>query len=580
MRLWCTGAMIVSNQNHKETYAAFEAQLRTTQGLLRLQTQEAQSSQEHMTVLNGQIDVLRRALADKQENVIKLQGQLQQKMEQLEELHKVLDQHQIDRLAFYNLEKQNAQLLDRLKEKQAKIAELEVEIRFLSEQGDDGLVIEQTKALRLNELEITGPFHRTQLSVQLEEAVRTNNDLASKLALATSDNDRLQKELQWSESRRIDQVARAKAIEFQQLMQLDKIDSDLRHMEIDAEHLQKANVTETQRGKELAAQLRSTVQTVDRVQQICGAVIDVAEKDEDVMRRREKQLIQQNYRLQEEKHLLGTALQRTAAKIPVLPQQVSPQRQAMELLHSPSRSREISKSSASKQRSPIPTTKRAVTALPSLTVSLPTKKPAKASSLSMTAPAASGPRALLSEVMQYIQADDPTPAPAAPQSPMNVQAASVSTAQPTDNDIEVESSGEGIEMSLEHDVAATLHDFRSIFIDRMCGLYLTSARYAIAIEQQLQNQDGAGMPNESEVYEEPDDWYPQSTNSVRTRKSQIIPGDSSFLQVLPLSRAQLQNMDFPKVLNTNPSALCSSDILTIADHRLVSALAYDVAGDH
>ncbi|RYH09000.1 hypothetical protein EON65_40460, partial [archaeon] len=301
---------MLSSNCHKETIAAFEAQLKAAQDLLHIQQQDALHREEHIQLLNGEIDMLRNTVQTKQDVILSLQSQLQGKNYTLEALNKELDQLRIDKTAIYTLSEQVKDLDGKIKQKDKVIANLHIEVRFLQEKSDDLMLVQAQKAERLNELEVIAPFHITRLEVQLQKLQEEHRIATGKCSALLQENTELHKALKWNEDRRIEQVARAQRIEYAQLLQLDHIDHTLRNLQADQDALKQANSKEFQRGQELLAQLQSTVRTVDEVETVCGAVVSVVQKEKEILQRREKKLMQHNLLLQGEKQILGEILER------------------------------------------------------------------------------------------------------------------------------------------------------------------------------------------------------------------------------------------------------------------------------
>eukprot|EP00981_Chlorochromonas_danica_P015717 scaffold14367_cov250-Ochromonas_danica.AAC.13 len=306
---------MLTTAHHRETIAALEAQLEATQEMLTLQQIESQTAAEHTILLNGEIDVLRKKVQEQTTLLTQLQGELQEKHFLIIEQQQTINSNNLTHAAFYTLEQQNLILLKKVKEQEEQILCLETEIRFLEAHRQDSMLIAEKQLKRLNELEITGPFHQTKLSNQLEQAEKMKEELSQQVRVLQAENASLRRELIWHDSVKADQLARAKSVEFKQLIELDSLDRSIRRLEVDSEELSKANVKERQRGGELQAQLVQSVERTNRVQEVCGAVIDLIEQDEQALYRREKEILRMNTTLQEEKQMLQKVVHQASRQV-------------------------------------------------------------------------------------------------------------------------------------------------------------------------------------------------------------------------------------------------------------------------
>eukprot|EP01033_Poteriospumella_lacustris_P002942 gene2942-2150_t len=286
--------------DQKQTIAAFERQVQNLQQLLSLQTNETEHCQEHILILNREIDALRKIVEEKQKSIHDLQKQLRQKKEFATDLEKKYDESKIDRLAFFELEERNLQLLGGLKEQQAEIERLQVENRYLQEHREDRLLLEELKAKKALELEISFPYERTQLQVRLDQAHEVNNQQAIRLQLLESQVQALTQDLQSHQEHMKDMLLRSKQSEYKMLMELDA--KDVENHALDVQHHQMKTLQQSLAAQtgELTAQLNNSIQQTETLQTLFSSTIHTLENDVHQLHTKEKLLRRENQLLQYE----------------------------------------------------------------------------------------------------------------------------------------------------------------------------------------------------------------------------------------------------------------------------------------
>lgn len=286
--------------DQKQTIAAFERQVQNLQQLLALQTNETEHCQEHILILNREIDALRKIIEEKQRSIHDLQKQLKQKKEFATDLEKKYDESKIDRLAFFELEERNLQLLGGLKEKQAEIERLQVENRYLQEHREDRLLLEELKAKKALELEISFPYERTQLQVRLDQAHEVNNQQAIRIQLLESQVNSLTQELQSHQEHMKDMLLRSKQSEYKMLMELDAKDVENHALDVENHQMKALQQSLTAQTGELTAQLNNSIQQTETLQTLFSSTIHTLENDVHQLHTKEKLLLRENQLLQYE----------------------------------------------------------------------------------------------------------------------------------------------------------------------------------------------------------------------------------------------------------------------------------------
>lgn len=286
--------------DQKQTIAAFERQVQNLQQLLSLQTNETEHCQEHILILNREIDALRKIIEEKQKSIHDLQKQLKQKKEFATDLEKKYDESKIDRLAFFELEERNLQLLGGLKEKQAEIERLQVENRYLQEHREDRLLLEELKAKKALELEISFPYERTQLQVRLDQAHEVNNQQAIRLQLLEAQVQSLTQELQSHQEHMKDMLLRSKQSEYKMLMELDAKDVENHALDVENHQMKTLQQSLAAQTGELTAQLNNSIQQTETLQTLFSSTIHTLENDVHQLHTKEKLLLRENQLLQYE----------------------------------------------------------------------------------------------------------------------------------------------------------------------------------------------------------------------------------------------------------------------------------------
>eukprot|EP01031_Cornospumella_fuschlensis_P025644 gene25644-30973_t len=585
---------MLSSNSHKETIAAFEKQLQAAQDLLQIQQNDALHREDHIQLLNGEIDMLRNNVQIKQDVILNLQHQLHGKNQTLELLNKELDQLRIDKLAIYTLEEQVKDLEGKIKQKDKVIADLHIEVRFLQEKSDDLMLVQAQKAARLNELEIIAPYNITRLEVQLQKLQEDHRLVSEKCAELTAENAELHKALKWNEDRRIEQVARAQRIEYAQLLQLDQIDQTLRNLEVDQEALKQANSKEFQRGQELLAQLQRTVRTVDEVETACGAVVTVVQKEKEILVQREKRLLHQNLLLQGEKQILGEIVERgimrspgprspspatlsaSASPLPLaLPSSPFPSKEAKTLRSQTSADKTRTASSSGSRGTK---STRAVTALPALSSSSPAAKHHRrlhaSESKSRTAPTR-----LLRELQTQHSQHLLNNSHVYDHNNNNDQSSyRVDNVDVQEQQLQIEfQRPEQVEKAAEsEEEAAAARDVRGALVDRIFGFYIAVAQFVCEVEENSRKGNGginvfsvrrndrnadSGFNNEDDDknhhygdYDKDNDNYDgyghvvDASGKKSSTSSKVAGMNPAFLHELSLHELQLQNADSPQII--------------------------------
>jgi myosin heavy subunit len=300
------------NPSHQATLDAFQSELKTARSLLEMQKRETRHCQEHISLLNGEIDTLRQLVEEKQHQIHKLNMKIQSKSDKVSHFKETFDQFRVDKLALYELEQQNAQLLERLKEKQKVIDELEIEITYLRSQNDNETLVDEIKSKKFAELQIVMPIEKSQLEIKLENALNYIRQLEDNVRELSAYNQQLKQEMVWNDEVKRDQLARSNQSEFRMLMQLDKTEALVKTLESEKELLDQTNAVTESRSKHIEKQYASSLKRIENVQTICGAVVDYVERDYASLQHAEQLLKEENLKLQSELQILREIITRAS----------------------------------------------------------------------------------------------------------------------------------------------------------------------------------------------------------------------------------------------------------------------------
>jgi glycerophosphoryl diester phosphodiesterase len=135
-------------------------EVRVAQEVLALQQKDNYRYQEHVKILDAEIDSLRKLLEEKQ-NVINTQNEvIIRKDDSIKQLEQELYDNRIEKHAFKTFEHQNVLLLEELRATKAQMEELEVEVRFLRDLKDQRVDYDESKMKMVAEMDIMLNGHR------------------------------------------------------------------------------------------------------------------------------------------------------------------------------------------------------------------------------------------------------------------------------------------------------------------------------------------------------------------------------------------------------------------------------------
>jgi hypothetical protein len=299
---------------HQVTLAAFESELKTARTLLKIQQQETYHCQEHLSLLNAEIDTLRSVVDEQQQAIHALNLQLQEKTDKVKSFEDTFDQFRVDKHALYELETQNSHLLERMKEKQRQLDDREAENRYMLNHKDDATLAEEIRIKKVAELQIVMPIEFSQLEAKLERARSTIDEYEITISALKVENEQLRGQLQWNDEVKRDQLSRSMQSEYKMLMQLDQRDNIVKSLEVEKDTLQRVATVHQSRGDYIHRQFKESLKELDRTETVCGAVVDFVERDIAQLQGAQKLLRQENAVLQAESQLLHEIVSRSSTQ--------------------------------------------------------------------------------------------------------------------------------------------------------------------------------------------------------------------------------------------------------------------------
>jgi hypothetical protein len=295
----------------KQTITAYETELATVKKLLNLQIDETKHSAEHIMILNYEVDSLKKTVTEKQTAIHSLNRQTLQLEDKIVELENQIDQHYINKLTLTQLEQQNQQLLERIKELQSIIQEQTVENKFLHNYKHDKIIIEEQQLLKLQELEIKFPYEKLQLITKLSQNEQLIVEQQQVIDHLEQQNNSFYQMIKVHEDLKNDQLTRAKLFEYKLLLELDMKEKEKNVIEREKSYLENNQKVLLQKSNELNKQLQSSYQSTDNLNHLYSVVIDTLEKENFMASYQTKLLSKENFLLQAEKELLNDIIAKT-----------------------------------------------------------------------------------------------------------------------------------------------------------------------------------------------------------------------------------------------------------------------------
>lgn len=297
--------------DQKQTITALNEQVMNYQNMLQLQTNENARNEEFILLLNQEIDSLKLIIEDKQYLINTLEKTISDQEDKLSVLEKQVESNRLDNLALYQLDQQNQQLLSKLQETQKLLEEANIENRFISEQRHDLLYSNELKIEKMKELEISLPIEISKLQSEVDYFRNRENELTEEVVYLRQENEHLKVYIKWNDELKLDQLARSKQAEYKTLMELDEMNHQVTSLLEEKIALENTNKMYYQRNSELNIQLKSSLNSMDQVQNTFGAVIDTLEREQGKTIYKEKLLKKENFILQSENQVLSSLLSRT-----------------------------------------------------------------------------------------------------------------------------------------------------------------------------------------------------------------------------------------------------------------------------
>ena len=305
-----------NTSGHRKIEDSLKAELKAAQDLLLLQQKDNYKFQDHVQILEHELDTLHVLVEDKQKTINALKKRIVEKEDAIKDLQKEVRDNKIDRHALKTFESQNTLLLDELKDRMKAMEALEIELRFLKENYEDKTCYSDDRAKRVAAMDIVLTATVTSLQSDLAAAETDIARKADEIVKLKQEVKDLQAGLWQSEERRRDQIARSRQTEYRTLARLQEVSESYFTAEDDKEMLEDTIRLHTSRGESLQRQLDRTVLSLDSSQELFGAVVDHVESRSEIARGNAHQLERENQALQAEIQVLRLTVQKLRAPVP------------------------------------------------------------------------------------------------------------------------------------------------------------------------------------------------------------------------------------------------------------------------
>lgn len=304
---------------HRKIEESLRAELKAAQDVLAMQQQECYRFQEHVQIIEAELDSVQDLLKQKQLKINELSNIILEKDDKISNLNALLDENRVDRHALKGFETQNLSLFTKIKEKAKSVEELEIELRFLKENFDDKSDYNDDRAKRVAAQDI---ILTSTLNSMQKDLATANNTIAQRdeeIALLKQQMASLRAAAWLSEEHRRDEVARSRQSEYRTLAKLQQVQDEYFRSNDANELLLDTVQLKTKRGNMLQRQLNRTVDTLEESQDLFGRVVDQVETRSAFTRANEHQLLRENQNLQAQIQMLQLALQQLRTPQPRQP---------------------------------------------------------------------------------------------------------------------------------------------------------------------------------------------------------------------------------------------------------------------
>lgn len=261
--------------------------LATTQ-VLQIQQEENYRYRDHVQLLGGEIDALKKMVEEKQKRLNKKDMEIADLEDTIAQLKASLKEAMIERSAFKVMEDQNADMLKRYQSKMREIEELERENKALKAGQIDVRGYADKKLTKAVEVEVKLNAQIQELLLKLGAAEIEKTNAQAKFTALQSTVDDLKQSLQMVNELRVEQMERSRMSEYKTLRRIDEISSKFAHERDEKDKMRETVKLSQMRGDLLEGRLSNALEAKSEEQAMVEALVNQAEYSNDAMRTREQ----------------------------------------------------------------------------------------------------------------------------------------------------------------------------------------------------------------------------------------------------------------------------------------------------
>ena len=280
----------VSNQ-------AVADELLATTKVLHLQQEDNYKSRDHIQLLGGELDALKKVVEEKQSRLNKKDRQIAELEDTITTLNATMKEIKIERAAFKVLEDQNSDMLKRFQAHVRAIDELERENKALKANQTDVRGYADKKVSKAVEVEVLLNAEIQELTLKLSAAEIAKASAVAELTSTKSTVLDLKQSLQMVNELRVEQVNRSRMTEYKTLRKIDEITSKFVHERDEKDKMRETVQLAQLRGNVLEERLSNVLEAKEEEQLMVETLVSQAEFNNDAMRTREQILSRENMAL-------------------------------------------------------------------------------------------------------------------------------------------------------------------------------------------------------------------------------------------------------------------------------------------
>lgn len=193
------------------------------QKLLDIQIEMNNKAQDHIMLLDSEVNSLRDLAESKQLTINKLKAIIIEKDSEIERLKTIIDNSNITKKAFDELDGVNNLLLAKFKEREKQIEQLQLELSIERNMKEDKALYEENRIKKVAAMEIILTSQLSDLQNRFDKSQAELSEKSSRVEKLSASVKALEEKLRWSEYMRLDQVARSRQSEYRSLSKLEDV---------------------------------------------------------------------------------------------------------------------------------------------------------------------------------------------------------------------------------------------------------------------------------------------------------------------------------------------------------------------